>query len=240
MKFEHKLLSGVLLKRYKRFLADIKLNNGDIITAHCANPGSMMGLKDEGSAVWISPVSNPKAKLDYKWELVEAAGALVGLNTFRANRIVEEAIINGAIEEVSGYQNLRREMKYGVNSRIDFFLSGSSTGKRDCYVEVKSVTLSRHKGVAEFPDSVTTRGAKHLRELSDMVGLGHRAIMIYLVQRDDCREFRLAGDIDPGYATAWKLARDAGVETVCYRCNITPEGITVSQRIPVSQSVSNG
>lgn len=232
MKFEHKLLPGILIKRYKRFLADVKLDNGAIITAHCANTGSMMGLQDEGYPVWLSLATNPKAKLKYKWELVEVDGSLVGLNTSRANRIVEEAITSGAIGEIDGYLKLRREMKYGENSRIDFFLSESSTGRMDCYVEVKNVTLCRRKGIAEFPDSVTARGAKHLRELSAMAASGQRAIMIYLVQRDDCREFHLAGDIDPDYAIAFDRARETGVEAVCYSCNLSPEEIKVSQRIP--------
>ncbi|NOZ43234.1 MAG: DNA/RNA nuclease SfsA [Alphaproteobacteria bacterium] len=233
MKFEHHLVPGTLIRRYKRFLADIQLNNGETITAHCANPGSMTGLQDEGSPVWLAPVTNPKAKLKYKWELVAVGDTLVGLNTARANRIVEEAITAAMISEVTGYGTLRREVKYGQNSRIDFLLSQSSAGKADCYVEVKSVTLCRQPGRAEFPDSVTVRGTKHLRELADMVARGYRAIMIYLVQRDDCLEFSLAADIDPGYAVAFDDARQAGVEAVCYRCNISPEGITASHEIPI-------
>ncbi|MCK5424924.1 MAG: DNA/RNA nuclease SfsA [Emcibacter sp.] len=233
MKFEHKLIRGTLIKRYKRFLADILLDSGETVTAHCANSGSMMGLKDEGNIVWLSPQTNPKAKLRFKWELVEVDDCLVGINTSHPNRIVQDAITDGSITELEGYENLRREMKYGQNSRIDIFLSGSTLGDADCYVEVKSVTLSRQKGIAEFPDSITTRGTKHLKELSQMVADGHRAIMVYLMQRDDCSEFRIAADIDPTYAAALERALYDGVEAVCYCCNLTSKEIIVGQRIPI-------
>ncbi len=233
MKFEHKLIRGILIKRYKRFLADIQLDSGEIVTAHCANSGSMMGLMDAGNIVWLSPATNPKAKLDYKWELVEVDGHLVGINTSRPNRLVQEAITDGTITELEGYQNLRREMKYGEGSRIDIFLSGSTLGDQDCYVEVKSVTLSRQQGIAEFPDSVTTRGTRHLNELTRMVADGYRAMMVYLIQRSDCTEFRVAADIDPAYAAALDNALYNGVEAVCYSCNLNNNEIIVSQRIPI-------
>lgn len=233
MKFEHKLIRGTLLQRYKRFLADVKLENGEIITAHCANSGSMMGLKEEGSPVWLSPATNPKAKLDYRWELVEADGTLVGINTFLPNAIAEEAILRGAIKELQGYKNLRREVKYGTNSRIDILLSDSSTGSPDCYVEVKSVTLSREQTIAEFPDSVTARGTKHLQELSQMVTEGYRAVMLYLVQREDCSSFRIASDIDPAYGDALQKAHINGVEAFCYGCKITPEQIILKNAVPI-------
>jgi len=233
MEFEHKLIHGILIKRYKRFLADVRLDNGEIVTAHCANSGSMMGLQDEGSVVWLSPAANPKAKLDYKWELVEVSGSLVGINTARPNGLVQEAILDGTMTELEGYDNLRREMKYGQNSRIDIFLSGSTLGDGDCYVEVKSVTLSRKKGLAEFPDSVTARGTKHLAELSQMVADGHRAMMVYLIQRDDCEIFQIARDIDPIYSAALETALYNGVEVVCYSCNMSKNDIIVSRRIPI-------
>lgn len=233
MKFEHKLIRGTLIKRYKRFLADILLDSGETVTAHCANSGSMMGLKEAGSIVWLSPQTNPKAKLRFKWELVDVDGCLVGINTSHPNRLVQDAITDGTITELEGYKNLRREMKYGQNSRIDIFLSGSTLSDADCYVEVKSVTLSRQKGIAEFPDSVTARGTKHLKELSQMVADGHRAMMVYLIQRDDCSEFRVAADIDPTYATALDAALYDGVEAVCYGCNLTSKEIIVEQRIPI-------
>ncbi len=233
MKFEHKLIPGVLIKRYKRFLADVQLDNGEIVTAHCANSGSMMGLKDPGNRVWLSPATNPKAKLDYKWQLVKVEDTLVGINTALPNGIVEEAIGDGAITELGGYRKLRREMKYGENSRIDIFLSESREGEADCYVEVKNVTLSRRPGLAEFPDAVTARGAKHLAELTRMVAEGYRAMMIYLIQRNDCAVFQVAGDIDPAYATALTQALDAGVEAACYCCNLNDKEIIVQRRVPI-------
>lgn len=233
MKFEHKLIRGTLIQRYKRFLADVQLDSGETVTAHCANSGSMLGLKDAGNIVWLAPQTNPKAKLKYKWELVEVDGTLVGINTFHPNGLVQDAINDGTISELEGYNALRREMKYGQNSRIDIFLSESTLGDRDCYVEVKSVTLSRKKGIAEFPDSVTVRGTKHLQELSQMVADGHRAIMVYLIQRNDCTEFRVAADIDPTYAATLDTALSNGVEAVCYGCNLTSKEIIVRQRIPI-------
>ena len=233
MIFDPPLISGKLVKRYKRFLADVILDNGETVVAHCANSGSMMGLKDEGSLVWLSPNQNPKAKLDWRWELASQDGALVGINTSRPNAIVADAIINGEIPELKSYANLRREVKYGHNSRIDILLEGDT--KPNCYVEVKSVTLRRPDGpdpkAVEFPDSVTTRGAKHLKELSDMVSTGHRAVMFYLIQRQDCDHFRLASDIDSGYKAAFDKARTAGVEVICYSCTVTPEEITLNKPI---------
>ena len=233
MKFEHELFHGTLLKRYKRFLADVKLDGGKIVTAHCANSGSMLTLKDEGNEVWLSPAANPKAKLDYKWEIVKANNAMVGINTSLPNKLVEEAILDGTIAELGGYENLRREMKYGKNSRIDLFLSGSTVGNPDCYVEVKSVTLSRETGVGEFPDAVTSRGTKHLNELKQMVDNGNRSVMLYLAQRADIEKFKIASDIDPTYADALKVALDGGVEAYCYICSVTPTGIQVDHSIPI-------
>lgn len=231
MKFAAPLIKGRLIRRYKRFLADIELEDGNVITAHVANPGSMMGLKDEGMTVWLSESDNPKRKLPYSWELVEADGALVGINTAHPNGIVAAAIERGDVPSLSGYDHLTREVKYGENSRIDILLSGGD--KPDCYVEIKNVTLKRDSRHAEFPDSVTARGAKHLKELSAMVAVGHRAVMFYLVQRADCGAFRLATDIDPAYAAAFAEARAAGVEILCYDCHITPAGICLGSPVPV-------
>lgn len=233
MNFEHELFHGILIKRYKRFLADVKLDSGEIVTAHCANSGSMLGLKEEGNEVWLSPATNPKAKLNYKWEIVKVGSALVGINTSLPNKLVEEAILDGTITELQGYENLRREMKYGENSRIDLFLSGSKDGRPDCYVEVKSVTLSRDDGIGEFPDAVTSRGTKHLRELGDMVDQGQRSVMLYLAQRSDIDNFKVASDIDPAYADALKVAKEKGVEAYCYKCDISPTSIKVDKKVPV-------
>jgi len=232
MKFDTPLTRGRLVKRYKRFLADVELENGEIVVAHCANSGSMMGLKDEGNPVWLSPNQNPKAKLDWRWEVVEVEGALVGINTSRPNAIVEEAILAGRVPELSNYETLRREVKYGTNSRIDILLENpdSDTAPSLCYVEVKNVTLKRHNH-AEFPDAVTVRGAKHLGELADMVKAGHRAVMFYLVNRNDCTAFRLASDIDPAYATAFDEAIKAGVEVLVYRADLSAEAIEVGPKI---------
>lgn len=234
MKFSSSLVKGTLLKRYKRFLADVDLG-GETVTAHCANPGSMLGLAEPGSAVWLSRSDNPKRKLKFSWELIEidlgAGPTLVGINTSHPNALVAEAINAGKISELRGYSDLRREVKYGVNSRIDILLQNNETSL--CYVEIKNVHLMREPGLAEFPDSVTVRGAKHLRELSAMVGEGHRAVMVYLVQRGDAQRIALARDIDPGYGDAFDAARKAGVEAIAYACTVSPDAIEVDRAIPV-------
>nr|WP_321459894.1 DNA/RNA nuclease SfsA [uncultured Cohaesibacter sp.] len=230
MKFDKPLIPGRLIERYKRFLADVELEDGTVITAHCANPGSMLGLKDAGSRVWLSKSDNPKRKLAYSWELLELDEAMIGINTAHPNRIVEEAILARQITELAGYEHLRREVKYGKNSRIDLLLQDEA--KADCYVEVKNVHLLRQPGLAEFPDSVTKRGAKHLAELSDMVKEGHRAVMLYLVQRTDADRFALAGDIDPAYAEAFAQATSQGVEAIVYLCDISTSEITLSRPLP--------
>ncbi len=230
MRFERPLIRGTLIKRYKRFMADVNLDDGTEVTAHCANSGSMLGCKDEGSEVWLSPADNPKRKLKYTWELVDVAGALVGINTARPNGLVEEAVNAGMIAELAGYESLRREVKYGKNSRIDLLLEGG--GRPPCYVEVKNVTLARG-GRAEFPDAVTGRGTKHLAEMSDMVAEGARAVMVYLVQREDCGVFGLASDIDPTYSESLARAMAAGVEAVCYACAMSTEEIRVKGPLPM-------
>ena len=229
MKFNTPLIEGTLIKRYKRFMADVTLNDGTVVTAHCANSGSMLSVKTEGAPVWISPANNPNRKLKYTWEIIEIDGHNVGINTGHPNRLVAEAIEAGAIPELAGYDELRREVKYGKNSRIDILLERD--GKPPCYVEVKNVTMKRDlgpDGVAEFPDAVTSRGAKHLVELSDMVAEGHRAVMFYLVQRGDCPSFKIAGDIDPAYEAGLAKAFAAGVEVLCYQCTVNPEEIRLS------------
>ena len=233
MKFQAPLLHGKLIQRYKRFLADIELDDGRDITAHCANPGSMLGLKDPGSEVWVSPADNPKRKLKFTWELIRVEGALVGINTALPNKIVQEAIENGFIAELQGYENLRREVKYGKNSRIDILLEGA--GVPTCYVEIKSVTLKRGDS-GEFPDSVTARGAKHLVELANMVAQGHRAVTVYLAQRDDVGDFTIAEDIDPAYGSAFKAAGLAGVEVLAYGCYLSQTEIKVDRALNLKVS----
>jgi sugar fermentation stimulation protein A len=230
MKFPAPLIEGVLVNRYKRFFADVELPSGEIVTAHCANSGSMLSVREPGSRVWLSPAANPERKLRYTWEIIEVFGGLVGINTGLPNRIVADAIAAGEIKELTGYAELKREQKYGKNSRIDILLQ--HPGRPPCYVEVKNVTLKRAPGPAqpaEFPDSVTERGAKHLVEMTDMVKSGARAVMFYLVQRSDCKRFKVAGDIDPTYAKGLKTALAQGVEAVCYGCEVTPDGITISK-----------
>lgn len=231
MKFETDLIPGKLVKRYKRFMADVELENGEVVVAHCANSGSMLSVKEAGSPVWISPSNNPKRKLKYTWELVEVDGHLVGINTGHPNKIVEEAILAGQIAELIGYDSLRREVKYGQNSRIDVLLEDPDKPK--CYVEVKNVTLRRGDN-ADFPDAVTSRGAKHLRELGDMVEEGHRGVMFYLVQRADCAVMDIARDIDPEYDACLKEAMKRGVEVICYQCDVKLDEITVSGPLGVA------
>lgn len=229
MKLPSPLVSGRLVKRYKRFLADVVLDaDGSEVTAHCANPGSMLGLKEPGSRVWLSLSDNPKRKLKYSWEVMEADGALVGINTAHPNKLVEEALIAGLIPDLSGFDALRREVKYGKNSRIDILLE--QAGQPVTYVEVKNVHLMRQPGLAEFPDSVTARGAKHLAEMSDMVHKGHHAAMVFLVQRPDCDRLSLAADIDPAYAAAFSAARAAGVSAFAVGCRVSLDEI-VADRI---------
>ena len=231
MDFHTPLIRATLLRRYKRFLADVKLEDGREVTAHVANPGSMLGMKAEGMTVWLEPNDDPKRKLNYSWKLVEVGGAFVVVDTAAANKVVGEALQAGQIGPFSEYSVVRAEVKYGENSRIDFLLQGD--GLPDCYVEVKSVTLSREVGLAEFPDSVTKRGAKHLRELSAMVAEGHRAVMLYLVQRGDCTRFALAADIDPEYAAEVAVAGDAGVEMLCFATKPSQRGINLVEELPI-------
>lgn len=229
MKLNTPLTRGTLVERYKRFFGDVRLADGTIVTAHCANSGSMMNVKEPGSTVWLSANQNPKAKLDWRWEMIEIDGAKVGINTMHPNRIVEEAILDNRIKELTGYKDCRCEVKYGLeNSRIDLLLEEPGL----CYVEVKNVTLKRENR-AEFPDAVTTRGAKHLRELHEMVRCGHRAVMVYLVQREDCEYFTVAGDIDSEYEKGLRTAIAGGVEVLCYQCKLSIEEILLDKPLEI-------
>ena len=234
MRFQTPLLPATLVRRYKRFLADIRLEDGQEVTAHCANPGSMMGLAEPGSRIWVEPNDDPKKKLKYGWRLVEHAnGHFTGVDTAVPNRALREALLAGGVPGLDGYASVRPEQKYGEKSRIDFLLS--DPGRPDCYVEVKSVTLSRQPGLAEFPDSVTARGLKHLQELAQMAQAGHRAVMLFLVQRTDAERTGLAADIDPAYAAGFAAARAAGVEALAFGCNISPQEITLGAPLPAPQ-----
>jgi sugar fermentation stimulation protein A len=218
MRFSAPLVRSTLIRRYKRFLADVTLDGGEMVTVHVANPGAMLGLVDPGNEVWLSPATNPARKLAWNWEMVRVGGALVGVNTAHPNLIATEAVAAGAIPEPAGYPMRRREVKYGKNSRIDLLLEADN--RPVCFVEVKNVHMARD-GQACFPDSVTARGAKHLEEMSAMVRTGARAVMLFLVQRNDCPSFTLADDIDPDYARAFDRALAAGVEAVCYACRLS-------------------
>jgi sugar fermentation stimulation protein A len=237
MRFPAPLLPATLVKRYKRFLADVVLPTGETVTVHCANPGSMIGLAAPGARVWLSRSSNPSRKLAHSWELIEVdfgTGAeLVGINTAHPNALAAEALAAGAIPALAGYGAIRREVKYGKGSRVDFLLAGA--GRPACYVEIKNVHLMRQAGLAEFPDAVTKRGTKHLAELADMVAGGSRAVMLFLIQIGSARRFKLARDIDPGYGRAFDAARAAGVEALAYRCGITCEGIEVVEPVPIEE-----
>lgn len=231
MDFPSPLVRGTLLKRYKRFLADVTLESGETLTAHCANPGAMTGLNMPGLPVWLSRSNDPKRKLAYSLELVELPTGIVGINTAHPNRIVAEALAARAIPQLAGYDCVRPEVRYAEKSRVDFLLTGPRLP--DCYLEVKNVHLVRAAGLAEFPDSVTLRGTRHLADLSAMVAAGHRAVMLYLVQRGDCTRFSLAADIDSAYARAFAGARAAGVEALCYATVITPDAIVLGQPLPI-------
>lgn len=234
MIFDPPLLRGTLIRRYQRFLADVRLDSGESVTAHCPNSGSMLSVHRPGAEVWVSPALNPARRLRHTWELVVIDGTLIGINTARPNRLVAEAIAAGAIPELLGYDVVRREVRYGRNSRIDLLLEGPD--RPPCYVEIKNVTMRRGGNAdapVEFPDSVTERGTKHLRDLTDVVRGGARAMTVYLAQRGDGARFAIAEDIDPVYAAAFDTAVAGGVEMVCYRCEVTAAEVRVSDRLPI-------
>ncbi|QFS84311.1 Sugar fermentation stimulation protein A [Roseivivax sp. THAF40] len=232
MRFQTPLVPARLIRRYKRFLADITLEDGREVTAHCANPGSMMGLAEPGSRIWVEPNDDPKKKLKWSWKIVEVpGGGRVCVDTGMANRVVREALEAGAVPGLEGYDQIRPEQKYGDGSRVDFLLQAE--GRADAYVEVKSATLSRSPGRAEFPDSVTARGTKHLHELAQMAEAGHRAVMLFLLARDDAESLSIAADIDPAYASAFADAAARGVEMLALGTRITPERIIPDGMIPL-------
>jgi sugar fermentation stimulation protein A len=232
------LLRGRLVQRYKRFLADVVLDTGEAVTATCPNTGSLLGLAAPGAVVWLSTSDSPTRKYRHIWELVEAdlggGPALVGINTGHPNRLVAEAIAERKIKPLIGYPELRREVKYGAASRVDLLLNCPERGL--CYVEIKNVHMMRRRGLAEFPDSVTARGAKHLAELSAMVAAGHRAVMLFLIQRRDATRLALAPDIDRTYVAAFDMARAAGVEMLAYRCRLTTDAILIDRQVPIVES----
>ncbi len=253
MDFPSPLQRGRLIQRYKRFLANIELDDGALITAHCPNPGAMLGLNLPGLPVWVSQSPDPKRKLAYTLELVEVEGGLVGVNTMHPNRIVAEALAAGAISELCGYGLCRREVKYGVASRIDFLLEDGDdktyprswhegqTSPRNSepplkpdhrvWLEVKNVHLMRTPGLAEFPDCVAARSLKHLHELKAMANEGDRAVVLFVVQRADCDAFSACRDLDPAFSDGLERTADAGMEVLAYACDLSITGIRLTRRI---------
>ncbi len=230
MRFPTPLLRGRLLRRYKRFFADVELDDGTTVTAHTPNTGSLLTCNTPGSVAWVSRSDNPNRKLKYTWELVRSGRALVGVNTALANVLAAEAIAAGTIPELRGWGGLRREVRYGANSRVDLLLEDA--GRPPCYVEVKNVTLGRG-GVAAFPDAVSARAARHMGHLADEVRAGHRAAVLFVVQRMDCDVFTPADDIDPAYGEALRTAAAAGVAVLAWQAAVSPAGIALAAPLPV-------
>jgi len=221
---------GVIVQRYKRFFVDLLLDDGRAITAHCPNPGAMLGVKDAGQGAWVSWSDDPKRKLPWTLQLVEADGGMVGVNTMLPNKLVAEALAADAIPELSGYAVIRPEVKYSEASRVDFLLTHPD--RPPCWLEVKNVHLSRTKGLAEFPDCVAARSTRHLGDLQKMVEQGDRAAALFIVQRTDSEAFTACAELDPAFTLALDRAADAGVEILVYTCEIELEAIRVAQRIP--------
>jgi len=231
MKYPQSLIPATLLRRYKRFLADMAMEDGSPITVHCANPGSMLSLAVAGRRCWLSHHAGTTRKLEYSWELEDAPTGCIGINTARANPVVAEALAAGAIPELAGWPVVRREVPDGDASRLDFHLSGG--GSPDCWLEVKSVTMSRQPGLAEWPDAKSSRGARHLEALSRLAAGGAQATLLFLVQRPDCAAFRVAGDIDPAYAAAMTRVDRAKVRILAYDCAVSPQGIALRKPLTI-------
>jgi len=229
MNFENKLIPGLFIKRYKRFFVDVKIDN-KIITAHCPNTGSMYGLLKKGNKVWISKSNNPNRKLKYTLEIIEDNKSKVGINTLFTNKIVLHALQNNLIKEFKGISEIKPETKFGKNTRFDFLITDK---KNKSFIEVKNVTLSRKKSLAEFPDAVTTRGLKHINELENAGKKNYKIFIIFLIQRNDCEVFTIAKDIDPDYAKALKLAVKNKLNILCYDCKFSSKGIKLNKQIKI-------
>ncbi len=234
MIFSPPLIPARLVRRYKRFLFDAILDDGAEITSFCPNTGSMRGLTDPGSRIWLSRHDAASRKYAHALELVEADSTVVGVNTALPNRLAEEAIIAGLVPPLNGFQTLKREQRYGRNSRIDILLEDE--GKGSVHVEVKNVHFIRETGIAEFPDSVTRRGAKHLDEMGDLIEAGKRAAMLFVIQRADCDRLKICADLDPGYGRAFKRAISRGVEAYAVRCQLDPGKILAESLIPIDEA----
>jgi sugar fermentation stimulation protein A len=226
MRFPLPLERGRLVRRYKRFLADVAMDDGRALTAHVPNPGAMLGLNAPGLPVWLSPSRSATRRLSHTLEMVEADGGMVGVNTMNPNRLAAEALERGRIPELAGYDLMRREVRYGAASRVDFLLSGAD--RPDCWLEVKNCHFRRDGALAEFPDCVAARSLKHLGELQAMAAQGDRAVMLFVIQRSDCDAFAAAHDIDPAYAAGLVRAAANGVEVLAYACELSPEGVEIA------------
>jgi sugar fermentation stimulation protein A len=224
------MVRGTLVARYKRFFADVRLEDGRPVTAHCPNPGAMLGLNMPGLPVWVSGSDNPKRKLQWTLELVEDGGGLVGVNTMHPNRLVAEALAEGRIAELAGYASIRREVKYAAASRVDFLLEDPEKGR--CWLEVKNCHLKRAGTLAEFPDCVADRSSRHLGDLADEAARGDRAVTLFVVQRTDCDAFSACRDLDPTFADALERAAEAGVEVLVYGCEMSPAEVRIGARMP--------
>ena len=231
MKFKERLLQGALIKRYKRFFIDIKYKN-KIITAHCPNSGSMMGLLDRGNKAWFSLSDNPKRKLKYTLEMIEVKNKKVGINTLLTNKIVLEALKHKKINSLNKFNHIKTESKFSDGTRFDFLLSND---KEKCFLEVKNVTLLRENKIAEFPDAITSRGTKHLNELYNAKKKGYQSYILYLIQREDCDSFKIAKDIDEEYKIAFSKALKSGVKILCYDCKLNSEEIKLNKQINYEQ-----
>lgn len=231
MDFPQPLVRGTLVSRYKRFFADVVLDDGTALTAHCPNPGAMLGLNTPGLPCWLSKSDDPKRKLAHTLELVEADGGLVGINTMHPNRLVAEALAAEAIPELAGYATHRREVRYGLNSRVDFLLEHPD--RPPAWLEVKNCHLRRSGTLAEFPDCVAARSLKHLRELTAMVEAGHRSVVLFVIQRTDCDQFQACHDLDPAFAAGLRQAIAQGVEVLAYACDMGLDGVAISRRVPL-------
>ena len=227
MEFKERLLQGSLIKRYKRFFVDINYKN-KIITAHCPNSGSMMGLLKKGNKIWFSRSDNPSRKLKYTLEIIDEEKKMVGINTLLTNKIVFEALSQKRIKKLVKFNNIKTEVKFSDKTRFDFLISNN---KEKCFLEVKNVTLSRKDKIAEFPDAITSRGTKHLNELIIARQRGFKSYILYLIQREDCESFRIAKDIDEEYKIAFDKAMKNGVKILCYDCKISAEEIKLNNRI---------
>ncbi len=233
MNFESELISGLFIKRYKRFFVDIKIKN-QIIIAHCPNSGSMLNLLDKGNPVWITKSNNEKRKLKYSLQIIKSKGRKFGVNTHLANKIILEALQRKKIEELSKFDIIKPEQKFGTRTRFDFLLENTSL-KKKAYLEVKSVTLNRSGDLAEFPDAVTTRGKKHLEDLAIAKIKGFESYIIYLVQIENCKQFNIAYDIDPQYFEAFKEAKKKDVKILCYNCKFNDKGIEINKKIKINE-----